>query len=205
MPDDNNEKVISDIVLELQKTIEKNKKLYFSLYEPLIKAIKINESISQTAKEAMKTQEKLSNLMKNVLNENPNFYHYKQVKVAYENKHYGVVILLLSTFFESLLSSSLKQYFKDIKDSESTEGSLKFIERMSFRYLLKFSRITGLLNEEEFQIINQLKKARDKFAHDFNTFSLTSTSEVIEGTRLEDSIKLYEKLLKIPTSESMIN
>lgn len=130
----------------------------------------------------------------------PEIVHFSYVKDAYESERYSMVIILLSTFFESFITSQLKLGFMHIKANRETKGATEFIEDINFEKKLKFARILGVVNENQFDIINKVREARNKFAHGIKSYSPSNQSKIMEEVRLKDAIKLYENFMNIPES-----
>lgn len=126
--------------------------------------------------------------------------HWEDVKTAYKNEQERVVVLLLSAFFESAITSYLKEsYDKKIEEhGESSEhlGS-GFIEdnNFSFAHKLQIARVNRDISEEEYGVINKIRDARNDLAHTHKSWSPGELG--IQANEIDKAIKIYEKWLDI--------
>lgn len=125
--------------------------------------------------------------------------HWEDVKKAYQNEQKSVMTLLLATFFESAVTSYLKDRYegkiREYKGDRSNLGA-GFIEddSFSFSHKLQLARVTGEIEEDEYRIIDNIRDKRNKFAHDLESWKPEEAQINIED--LEEAIELYEDWLE---------
>jgi len=149
--------------------------------------------------------ERYQKMMEPIIN-NPELVHYSEVKNAYNKDNDKVVVILLNVFFESVLEEWLEDWLEETKEESDTKGSeKKLLSKLDYDGKLRFGRISGIINEDTYCILNSIRDARNDFVHDFSKYSMMEAEEILENTRVEDAIELYEKMLRIDEDESMLN
>lgn len=123
----------------------------------------------------------------------PELVHYSIVKDAYEKENHSVVVILLSTFFESFITEQLKIALMYIQAERETKGCTDFLEDANFEKKLKLARILGVLDDNKFDIINKVRKSRNKFSHSIESYGVSKQNEILEEVRLKDAFELYKK------------
>lgn len=126
--------------------------------------------------------------------------HWEDVKQAYENDQNSIVILLLATFFESAITSYLKDRYEgkiEEHKGDRTNIGAGFIEdnNFSFDHKLQLARVTGEIEEQEYATINNIRDKRNKFAHNLEAWSPNEVQ--IDRSNIEVAIKLYEDWLEV--------
>jgi|GEM_PF-1754071 len=136
--------------------------------------------------------EDIGELIKQFLND-PAVHHGLYLDSVNEEGMDAVSIVLLSVFFESYVNTQLKEFYRD-KGLESEE--IPDISRMHFNRVLKKNRDIGLISDEDYNIIDKIKQARNKYAHNLEYWSLDKTTKIEDEEKIEDAIALYERLLE---------
>ncbi|MFW5902569.1 MAG: hypothetical protein ACOCTT_01635 [archaeon] len=117
-----------------------------------------------------------------------------------------IVVILLNVFFESVNDKVFEKKLEEIKEKNNTTGSVNYLlENLKMDEKLRLNKIFGLIDKETYEIITALKSARNKFAHDLSKYTHSETEEILNSARLEDAIELYEKMMRIPEEDSLLN
>lgn len=118
--------------------------------------------------------------------------HMEKVREAYEREQTEIVIIFLNVFFESYVSTVLQKYYQK-KDVD--QESIDFVDGQTYGRKLQLAWNLGLIEEKHYCRIKNVKNARDKYAHDISYYDLNEETHIEEGSRLENAIKTYQKLL----------
>ncbi len=135
----------------------------------------------------------------------PEWVHRSQIKDAYENNNKEVVIILLNVFFETVNERAIKDKLKEINKGNEKSAGFGFVEEISHSHKLQLGRILGTIDEDMYQVMNHIRKARNRFVHNLDNYKPSEAKKIIEDARLKDAIEIYERTLKISDEESMLN
>lgn len=136
---------------------------------------------------------------------NPYHFHYQYIKEAYENDLYSVVVILLSVFFESVITKTLIERYEFLDEKVKESWSRYDIERKPLGVKLNLSKNQfDFISDETFDIIQPIKDTRNKFAHELESYSLNNMAEIIDFEILDEAIKLYQEWLGITDEDLLI-
>jgi muconolactone delta-isomerase len=131
----------------------------------------------------------------------PKVFHYNDVKGAYEEDQSGPLIVLLSVYFESYCYNELEDHLDKIK---SNPAAGTFFDRDgSFKRILDACRFFSVIEEDEYTVINLVRDARNKYAHQLERYHASETTELERLGRMDDAISVYEKFIGV--KDSMIS
>ncbi|MFB6200196.1 MAG: hypothetical protein ABEJ83_04905 [Candidatus Nanohaloarchaea archaeon] len=145
----------------------------------LLTELSLKKTLEKTKEDTGKTDEEIA--------------HFQDVKTAYENDQEGLVIVLLATFFESLLSTNLRETLDDMFEDERIGTSELEGRKFGLYQLSYLSRALGVITPEEYEKIDNIRSKRNEFAHSLSSWA----EEDVEEEFLRDSIKLYEKYVEV--------
>ncbi|QKQ98057.1 hypothetical protein GKQ38_00775 [Candidatus Nanohaloarchaea archaeon] len=130
----------------------------------------------------------------------PKHWHYNTLKQSYLREEYSVVVILLSTFFESAVTESLEEHMEEVKEEKGTNGSTSFLDDMNFERKLTLARIHGILSENEYSVMNEIRMYRNDYAHNIEAFSPENDKGIDSYDRVDQAIKIYESWFGIEDS-----
>lgn len=124
-------------------------------------------------------------------------FHFDQVLQAYRQNQIGLLIVLLSVFFESYVESQLVDYLGGL--TENNDISM-MAQDMRFDSMLNSCRKFDLVQDSDYNIIDKVKTSRNNYAHDMNAFRVSETTQIEEEGLVEDAIELYEETIGVQNS-----
>lgn len=130
----------------------------------------------------------------------PEHWHYNTLKQSYLREEYSVVVILLSTFFESAVTESLEEHMEEVKEENETNGSTSFLDSMNFERKLTLARIHGILSENEYAVMNEIREYRNDYAHNIEAFSPGNEKGIDSYDRVDEAVKIYESWFGIEDS-----
>lgn len=104
--------------------------------------------------------------------------------------------MLLSAFFESYCYSRLSEYVEKHKPNDNVGMFLEKDDRMEI--LFKVCRFFQIIDEDEYRSINQIKNARNTYAHDVTGYDAGNHSITTE--EIEEAIQVYEDMIGVQKS-----
>ena len=119
--------------------------------------------------------------------------HLSKVRSAYENDNTEELVIFLNVFFESYISSLLTEY---CSQNGVHPGLQEHLSNLKYGRKLSLCFKMDLIDEEENSVIREVKKARDKYAHDISYYHFDEETHIEQGQRLEKAIKLYQESLQ---------
>lgn len=125
-------------------------------------------------------------------------FHFDQVLRAYRHNQIGVLIVLVSVFFESKLFSKLDSHMEEIKENPHAGSLLN--DSMKFEKILDYCRYFDLIDETEFGLLMKMKSARNNYAHDIDAFRHTKETNLESEDKVDDLIELYESYVGVESS-----
>lgn len=132
-------------------------------------------------------------------------FHREEIKHAYKEGDDFATTVLLSTFFESYLSTKLTNFAENnetiIEPDEIRNGELGFNSMIDKSYKLGF-----IESEEERNIMRAVAVSRNQYLYDTFEHLEPENETLLEGRNLLDSaIDLYDSRLGIPSEERITN
>lgn len=130
----------------------------------------------------------------------PNVFHFNQVLSSYKNGDHKLLVILLSVFFEKYIDDLVE---KTMEERRGNNHSGSFYKKWGFKEGLDACRFFGVLSENEYRIIDEIRDERNNYAHDIEKFHADINSQVVEDGTLEEAIYLYEEIIGV--KDSIIN
>ena len=125
-------------------------------------------------------------------------FHFDQVLRAYRQNQTGVMIVLISVFFESELYNRLEKHMESIRENPQAGSLLN--KNMKFEKILNYCRYFDLIEESEYGLLMKMKSARNDYAHDVNAFRDTSETRLESENKVDDLVELYESYVGVSSS-----
>lgn len=124
-------------------------------------------------------------------------FHFNEVLRAYRQDQIGLLIVLLSVYFESYIENTLREFFEQYRQNEHAGD---FISDMTFHDQLAACRYFSLIGETEYDIVNKVKNSRNNYAHEISTFRNTEETQIEEEDLVEDAVEIYEEYIGLERS-----
>jgi len=124
----------------------------------------------------------------------PIVFHLEEVLNAYEENRTGILIVLLHVYFENYARSELEDQMKELKSNEFAGA---FYDDWNFKTVLNACRYIGLLEDNEYNIMDKISESRNDYAHDLTAFDTEHITTAEEEGKVEAAIELYEQLTGI--------
>jgi hypothetical protein len=129
-------------------------------------------------------------------------YHFSEVLRGYRKGQTGALVVLLSAFFESYCYTRLEEYVRENRPNDNVGMFLEEDDRMEV--LFKSCRFFEIIEESEYNTINQIKNARNAYAHDLAAYDTSGDSEISESD-IESAIRVYEDMTGVEKSMTDTN
>lgn len=127
-------------------------------------------------------------------------YHFEEVYSAYEEGRVGVLVVMLSVFFESYLLDLILQTYPNtgIGEKIQRDGEAHLGNMIEFCY----SR--GELTDEEREMMNEIRRERNEYAHDYSAYDFERymNTRAESNDLIEKAIRFYED--EIGVEQSMV-
>lgn len=127
----------------------------------------------------------------------PEVFHFNEVLNAYRNDRVHILVILLSVFFEGYVKELRTTTMTDLQQNEATGA---FYNDWDFNDSLVACRFFGSLEEQDYDVINQIRKERNSYAHNIEGYHESHSSTIVEDGILERGIQLYEELIGVKKS-----
>jgi len=127
----------------------------------------------------------------------PDVFHFNEVLTAYQEDRTKILIILLSVFFEGYTEDILDKAVEGMRENENA-GT--FYSDWSFKKSLDACRYFGIVTENEYRIIDQIRDERNDYAHNPEKYHPDITSGVFESGTLNEAIELYEEIIGVKDS-----
>lgn len=127
-------------------------------------------------------------------NFDPEIFHFEEVHRAYTDGRTGILILLLSVYFERYVENELESELQSLKANDHA-GKIHIEWR--FKEMLNVSRFLGLIEDSDYNTIDKIRDARNSYAHDIMAFHQTQKTDAEQEGILEEGIRLYQELVGI--------
>lgn len=124
-------------------------------------------------------------------------FHFNEVLRAYRADKTEILIILLSIYFESWCRSRLEEHFQTTAENDQAAS---VSDKMPFKSALDTCRGLGLLPENDYRLMNNTRKSRNKYAHGIERFHGSERTVLEEDGDVEDAIRLYEKSIGVDDS-----
>lgn len=184
------------IIKEVREDLGGFKHIHIS---PELEKEEKQEIVFERLKEDLRGYEKrISSVQENF---NPILFHHSKVLEAYQNEQTDIMLFLLYVFFESYFESTLIDHFEEEKQNE--HSGTGFIRDLSFDKKVNLARLEGLITENEYRIVKEVKESRDSYAHELDVHHLAEKTSIEDNWQhIEEAIEIYEE--KINVAESML-
>ncbi|KAB1194532.1 hypothetical protein GJR96_14215 [Haloferax sp. MBLA0076] len=120
-------------------------------------------------------------------------FHREEVARAYKNGQTGLLIILLSVFFESHYYNKLLSKVESFRENDLPSPIID--KDTPFERILHQCWYFGIIDDSEFRIVNSIRDSRNDYAHDIELYhQIQKTPAERDGT-VDQAIKLYEDIL----------
>ncbi|MFA9503240.1 hypothetical protein ACERIM_10710 [Natrinema sp. H-ect1] len=125
-------------------------------------------------------------------------FHFNEVLRAYKEGQKGPLIVLLSVFFESHCYNLVEDHLQKIKPNDNS--GIFVDEDDNFDTVLNICRFYQLIEEDEYTVIDLIKRSRNKYAHELDRYHSSEETIIEEQGRLRDAISIYEDFIGVEDS-----
>ncbi|KZX49195.1 hypothetical protein [Haloarcula sp. K1] len=122
-------------------------------------------------------------------------FHFDEVYSAYNNRNFGILVVLLSVYFESYLRDLIIQKYPDSGIGKKAQRG----EHVNFKNMIEFSRARGEL-PDEIETIDQVRSERNTYAHELSSFHFHEYNDTKRKDFIEDAIRIYESMVEVENS-----
>lgn len=127
----------------------------------------------------------------------PEVFHFDEVLNAYQEDKAKILIILLSVFFEGYIEELVSEAMEEARDNPEAG---QFYKSWDFKEGLDACRFFGLIEENEYRVIDQIRDERNDYAHEHEKYHPDIESSVSESGTLEEAIELYEEIIGVEDS-----
>lgn len=139
-------------------------------------------------------------LREKISNFKPEVFHFNEVINAYKNNRTKVLIILLAVFFQGYIEDLISDAMEEARENDKA-GDI--YDSWGFKESLNACRYFGLISENEYRVIDQIRIERNVYAHEHEKYHPDIESEVSESGTLREAIELYEEIIGV--EDSMLN
>lgn len=134
-------------------------------------------------------------LIENIHNK---IFHYNEVLRVYYRNQVGMLTILIQIYFERYYHNQLYEYLHSIRNNKEAGDIID--ENDTFKKIIDYCRYFGIMSDNDYRIVNNLRSYRNDYAHDLSYHNPEKQVDVKSDQKLREAIELYESLIEVDMS-----